>query len=251
MLGALAAVGVGCDQAAVGGQGWIELIASQGSTPHTDVQVSFEVGGSPPQASCTETSFGTCTVVVCTASGDPGTPWTQVGAGTIDISGGPIAVELAPAQTEAGQDAVWAFPSTLEVTASGDANGVPAFHQTVDAPAAFTLTAPAIGSLSAIDRSMPFDVAWTGGNASDPFAPIDVLLSRGLPTAPSYQSIDCAGFEGALEIPSAALEMLTPGAGTIAITSGDGTLFHAGSWDLSFDARWAAGSSPTIAVTFQ
>jgi hypothetical protein len=114
---------------------------------------------------------GGCLGYVCTPEVDAGVPYDS--AGTLTLSGGKLTSPLDFATSDDGAYAIddthldVTAGQTLTVTASGAA--VPAFTQSIVAPAGIDLTKPTAGSDGqyAISTSADLAVAWSGGQTGD------------------------------------------------------------------------------------
>src|SRR5262249_26509279 len=109
----------------------------------------------------------------------------------------------------------------LHIVAAGAADGVPPFDQMITAPSDAMLTAPMFtaGQHLAINRAVPFDVAWT----SDPSPVGQVSIFLGGPTIAGMPatSMTCTYpiSAASASIPASTLQMIAAGSGMIAVST--------------------------------
>src|SRR5205823_10365085 len=104
-------------------EGWGLVQLTSNPSPLTDAYVELSTGPLPT-GDCTTTQDGSCAISVCEQpiGGVPVTPCMEstVFAGTVAVSGGPIAISIPRGIASREQDVTWSGGDALRVTATGD-----------------------------------------------------------------------------------------------------------------------------------
>jgi hypothetical protein len=218
----------------------------------------------------TQTTEGSCRLLMCPTDGPAGGPSTTVSAGIITISGGALTsprsftFEAATGQYGTGPlmpalERYWTGEQTLRVQGTGAAGGVPAFDQTVTGPSAIDVTAPALSARGSgmsvhIPRNTALNVAWTGGASGT----VQVVLSAPrLANGVVPTSVDCsfAASSGTGVVSSNLLSMLPAGDGSITVVNQNTETVTAGDYDVTVQAvqqaTAAGGQIPDLGATFE
>lgn len=213
-----------------------------------------------PFANCSRSTVGACQSATCTFP-DAGVPAQDGGvvvdavasAGTIDILGGIVAVQLVPQDggsypTINGTSSLFNGGETLQITASGGV--VPAFTTSLDAPARTVVSTPDGGVQ--VFRDQPLTLTWTPSsigelrfsfqtsNASSPFeAPSEIdLVACSFPVS-----------AGTAEIPAEALQTLRAGSGTLSFDRVNEKVLTVGDWDVTVRATASGVGSDDRGLT--
>lgn len=189
-------------------------------------------------ADCIITTDGSCEIFECTSFAT-----TFASAGTVHITGGDRNVDLSPNANNVylgdyAQLSVFSTGQTLTIAADGAE--VPAFSDSLVAPALITLTAPTLAGTSVtIPTTTPWSLSWTGGSTGD----VVVSLSSGLSGV--YVAVQCAwpSSMGAATVPVSTLSYLQGGMGYYNIDSVVTATINPGGWDIGLSLRSAAISS--------
>jgi hypothetical protein len=125
---------------------------------------------------------------------------------------------------DVGQRQLWSGGEPIGIDFSGDA--VPPIQQTVVAPTPAQLTQPAISDGLVVDRTSPFEIAWSGASAGS----VKVLLQ-----VYPQQTLTCLldASNGAASIASTTLAHLASGAAYLEISFVDEGVTEHDGWTLT------------------
>jgi hypothetical protein len=213
-----------------------------------------------PNNTCTGTTTGACSVLVCKKVATP--EGGALDAGDTSFSAGPITVttplgvtldlKLNPDNSYAlvlGSDHLWDTGGTVTATAAGGV--VPAFTQTVTPPSEAKLTTFGGGPVS-FPRSADLTVAWTNGGLGN----VQVLLSTLALGAGGSTAVQCSfpSAPGTATIPASVLGQLqrADGAtvlGDFAFTPQTDATFTAGEWVVRLSALGTPFSTNHMTTT--
>jgi len=163
---------------------FISQLLSGENAKAPELLASAEFSNGSQSDNCVKTmQVGSCLGYVCTPVVDAGAPYES--AGTLSLAGGKLA---SPLDFATSDEATYALDDThldvsagqtLTVTASGGT--VPAFTQSIVAPAGIDLTKPNVGSgTGSTSTSADLVVAWSGGQSGD------TVLFEGLSGGSAY-----------------------------------------------------------------
>lgn len=156
---------------------------------------------------------GACAVIECDAPTSPTAPrYNLLTANDVKAS---IDTQVVPLTQQAqglyatDQHLVWTAGTTLGASATGGANGVPAFSVSTTAPSHLTMTAPALVESTFMPlagthpKSQGLTVAWSGGGHGNAL----VKLVGSDPTAKRLVNLSCEApsVAGSLTVPAAEL----------------------------------------------
>jgi hypothetical protein len=193
-------------------------------------------------------SQGACAVYECQASGpdpvsvspDDGGPAPH--AGTVQIIGGRVPATVSPGLdgmyrgTFRSHDLLFAGAETLSLSGAGAS--VPSFSVSLSAPTTVTITDPpnpvrdGVARLS-VRRSVPLDLAWTGGTGQ-----LVQTTIESVPSTSGIRRLRCSfGVDaGAGMVPPAALGLLPRGEARMEVQVRSAADVAAGDWQVRFVA---------------
>ena len=195
-----------------------------------------------PTPLCTFREVGPCRIDLCFE------PTAHASAGQIAVSVGAVTRSVTP-NLDGGPNQgswtgqLWQPGETLRISAAGA--DVPAFEESVQGPAPFTLIEPTPGTTVPIVRTQPVRARWSGGDFG---TAVIALAGRALSTQ-SLQ-VKCS-FNAALgegSVPSEALTDLDPAQRTTLVAFAEGyKRLDRGGWFLRVAARTQSVSA-TVAL---
>jgi hypothetical protein len=194
---------------------------------------------------CKQTVIGPCQTLC------PGAPSAYQSAGEIQVTGGIKTVTLDP--NEMGiynvytdnTSPLWMSATMLTVTAAGTPQ-VPSFNGKVGTPDSVTVTSPSGASID-VPRTKPLAFAWTGGGTGE----VKVTIVAGT----AALSCHFPSAVHAASVPASALNLLSAGLGSIAVTVEVSTQVTAGDYDVKIssvtDALGPTGAFANFSANLQ
>lgn len=210
--------------------------------------------GTTGDSTCTTTTEGTCTALVCpkaTGETDAGTV-EDAGAPATPPNAGDITVEALSTLTlsvdaasglyagKSGQTALFDTGGQIHISAIGA--DVPSFDDTFAAPPSITLTSPVVPTAPAkltINGGAQLDLAWTGGAAGS----VETLITAADATSSTVVTCTFDASTGSATVPASIMAKLAKGDGAFLVSTQTVEALKAGDYDVSLKASASAATS--------
>ena len=230
--------------------------------PQFSVQAEFIQGRmSSHGEECTTETKGSCTIRFCKEGNlpPPEVPHALMGAGAIAITGARLpadhtyyAITQGSAHPGITHDAitVWDGGEEIHVTAAGEADGIPAFETTLNAPSFVTMTTPIFAQKDmALDTSKDFEATWTHEGAGSGNVILRFAQSATVALKEVGQAVECAypASSDRGTIPASVLQRMKAYlTAAMDITTREKRIVNAGDWkvEVNLGSRTGAGKDP-------